>query len=238
VTVQVTNSAGVFTSNSLAVAKFTNTAPSLYVFVGSASNATASIQNLDFVPDTNLLAGTIIRFTITAADATPNSDTKTLDIKVRQTQRSWIVTKTTDYDTSAADADRFGTLRKAVADASSNDHITFDWRSPDPNLPDYPTSIRLIRTIEINKNLTFDGPGADALAISGEDTNGAPSVRLFALQPNVHVTMNRITLTKGFNSFSGGAVEVNQGASLVLSYCAVTASTAAGPGSGIEVNSG
>ncbi len=182
VTVQVTNTAGFFSSNSLAANHFTNIAPGFYVFTGSASNATVSIQNLDFVPNTNLVAGTVIRFTISAVDATPNSYTATLDIKLRQTERSWIVTKTTDYPPGDTDPEALGTLRKAIEDASSNDHITFDLRSADPNLPDYPAAIRLAQTIVLDKNLTFDGPGADALAIRGDDTNGVALVQIFIVQ--------------------------------------------------------
>src|SRR5207248_8713242 len=103
-------------------------------------------------------------------------------IRLRQTQRSHIVTKISDYVPGATDQEKFGTLRKAVEDASSNDHITFDLRSADPNLPDYPGTIRLTQTIVLEKNLTFDGPGADLLTIAVDDTNGVPAVQLLVVQ--------------------------------------------------------
>src|SRR5581483_3134496 len=71
VTVLLTNTAwGSFTSNSLAANGFTNNAPGSYVFSGSASNATTSLGALQFIPNTNLVVGTAITFSITARDQT------------------------------------------------------------------------------------------------------------------------------------------------------------------------
>jgi predicted outer membrane repeat protein len=56
-----------------------------------------------------------------------------------------------------------GSLRQAVADAQPGDTITFD-----PVLSG--GTISLISTIDINKDLTILGPGADQLTISGNQT--------------------------------------------------------------------
>ncbi len=238
VTIQVNASAGTFGETTLATNSFTNTSAGVYVFHGSSTNATAAIQNLEFVPDANLLPGTVIRFTISAVDAVPNSFSATLDITLRRTQRSWIVTKSGDYLPDAADTEKFGTLRKAVEDASSNDHITFDLTSGDPNLPNYPAIIRLVNSLSLGKNLTFDGPGANLLTISGGDTNGVPAVQLFLVEAGVAAAFNGLTLAEGFHPFAGGGVEVQPTASLKLSYCTVRGCVAGVWGGGIDVDGG
>jgi VCBS repeat-containing protein len=241
VTLLLTNATwGSFNPTSLATNGFTNSATGTYVFGGSASNATVALGNIEFLPNTNLTVGTAIYFTINAQDTTGNSASGNLAITFRQNQRSIIVTRTTDYDpndSSVPDSQKYGTLRKAVADAGSNDHITFDIRSSNPGLPDYPATIRLKNTLFLNKNVAVDGPGADLLTISGDtDGDGNADVQLF--QVNAQVTFNRLTFTKGQHPFSGGSFEVNEGASLKLSYCSVTDSTAGVWGGGIDVNAG
>ncbi len=241
VTVLLTNTAwGSFTSNSLAANGFTNNAPGSYVFSGSASNATTSLGALQFIPNTNLVVGTAITFSITARDQTGNSTTASLAVVFRQNQRTLIVTRTDDYDPaqpSLPDSVTGGTLRRALADAGSNDHITFDIRSTVSGVPDYPATIRLKSTLVLNKNVTIDGPGANQLFISGDtNSDGVADVELFVV--NALVTVNRLTLTKGHHSFAGGVAEVNEGGTLNLSYCAVTDSRAEVWGGGIDVNGG
>src|SRR5581483_11580211 len=241
VTVLLTNTAwGSFTSNSLAANGFTNNAPGSYVFSGSASNATTSLGALQFIPNTNLVVGTAITFSITARDQTGNSTTASLAVVFRQNQRTLIVTRTDDYDPaqpSLPDSVTGGTLRRALADAGSNDHITFDIRSTVSGVPDYPATIRLKSTLVLNKNVTIDGPGANQLFISGDtNSDGVADVELFV--GNALVTVNRLTLTKGHHSFAGGVAEVNEGGTLNLSYCAVTDSRAEVWGGGIDVNGG
>ena len=59
-----------------------------------------------------------------------------------------------------------GSLRDAIANASDGDTIDFSVTG----------TITLSSTITINTNLTINGPGASALAISGND-----SVQVFSL---------------------------------------------------------
>jgi VCBS repeat-containing protein len=242
VSVQVPNggAAGFFTSNSVAAAGFTNNGGGLYTFGGTAASATASIRQLNFQPTPVPPPGTVLNFTITVTDQVPNTTVANLAVTLRQIPRSFIVTKTTDYDpnsTNVSAAAKAGTLRDAVAAAGSNDHITFDIRSSTPGLPDYPATIRLQQPLVLNNNLTFDGPGADQLTISGDTfANGTANVQLFVIK--AFVTMNRITFTKGHDSFAGGAFEVSTNGNLKLSYCAVTDSSADVWGGGIDVDLG
>jgi len=137
VTVQVNPSFGSFTSASLLGGSFTNNGSGSYVFGGAPGAATTGIANLEFVPQSNLAIGTIITFSITAVDQTGNSTSANLAVTLRQNQRSLIVTRSTDYSPGAPESEKSGTLRKAVEDAGSNDHITFDLRAAVPGTPDY-----------------------------------------------------------------------------------------------------
>ena len=238
---------GTFTTNSLGAstnAVFTDVGGGTYFIQGWATNITAALAVLDFAPATNLALGTPINFTINVTNtpvvnsSVPGRVTAYHTIVLRKSPNSYIVTKLTDYDPSDTNAlHQAGTLRLAVTKASSGDHVTFDIRSSTNGVPDYPAVIRLGSPLVLNNNLTFDGPGADNLSISG-DTNadGTADVQLFTI--NAAVTMNRLTFTKGSASFAGGAFEVSASGSLTLSYCAVTASTAAIWGGGIDVTSG
>ena len=78
------------------------------------------------------------------------------------------ITVTNTNDSSA------GSLRQAIADATSGDTITFA-------LPN-PSTITLNSQLVIAKNLTIQGPGAAALTISGPTNLSAPT-RLFFINP-------------------------------------------------------
>ena len=128
-------------------------------------------------------------------------------------------------------------MRNAIARAKNNDHITFDIRSAVAGQPAYPAVIRLVAPVVLNYVLTFDGPGAERLSISGDtNANGTADIQLFTV--NAPVTMHRLTFTKGYAPFAGGAFEVNELGTLVLSYCAVTDCTADVWGGGVDVNQG
>ena len=239
--VQIVNTNyGSFTVGSLTNSGFINRDNGLYTFSGTASNATAAIQQLNFSASPNIPVGGIITFTISVTNQVPNSISTNLSIVLRQIQKSFIVTKLTDYDpadNAVPESEKFGTLRKAIEDAGGNDHVTFDIRSTEAGSPDYPATIRLKKTLVLNNNLVLDGPGAERLTISGDsDNDDIADVQLFVV--NAAVKMNRITFTKGRASFSGGAFAVNPTGDLTLSYCAVTDSSADVWGGGIDVEGG
>jgi len=245
VTITIYTNAGVvgkFTTNSVTTAGFTILANGSYFISGPAGNITAALQLLDFSPATNFPPGSVTNnfvISVTNSAPTPAGLTVTHGVVLRTVPTSFIVTKLTDYDPngSAADSTKAGTLRKAIAAAKNNDHITFDIRSTVPGQPDYPAVIRLVAPVVLDKNLTFDGPGAERLSISGDtNANGTADIQLFTV--NAQVTMHRLTFTKGYAPFAGGAFEVNEFGDLKLSYCAVTDCAADVWGGGIDVNEG
>ncbi|MCX6896826.1 MAG: lamin tail domain-containing protein, partial [Verrucomicrobia bacterium] len=230
---------GAFTTNSVTSTGFTNRGGGVYFISGLASNVTAALQALDFSPAPSLPFGATINFTISVTNALPNFVSVNHAVVLRTVRNSFIVTKLTDYDPngSVPANQKEGTLRKAIADAKNNDHITFDIRSGVVGQPDYPAVIHLQVPLYIYNNLTFDGPGADRLTISGDsDLDGDADVQLFNI--NAAVTMNRLAFTLGHDSFAGGAFEVGMDGDLVLSYCAVTDSSADIWGGGIDVTAG
>ena len=234
---------GKFTTNSALTAGFTILTNGSYFISGSASNITAALQLLNFSPATNVVPGSVTNnfvISVTNSAATPASVTVTHRVVLRTVPTSFIVTKLTDYDPangSVPASQKSGTLRKALETAKNNDHITFDIRSTVTGQPDYPAVIRLVAPVVLDKNLTFDGPGAERLAISGDtNANGTADIQLFTV--NALVTMNRLTFTKGYASFAGGAFEINEFGALKLSYCAVTDCMADVWGGGVDVNEG
>lgn len=243
VTVTLDNADKGSLSNSIP-AGFTNTAAGSYQFAGTPGAATAAIRDLILIPNENFPyapgAPRAVSFSITALDQLGNLSLASLDVVLRFSQKVFIVTRTNDYDPDDLGVpvtEKQGTLRKAIEDAGTSDHITFDLRTSDPGLPDYPAVIRLVKTLVLNKGLTFDGPGADLLTISG-DTDGDGSADVQIIEANSVVVVNRLTLTRGRHEFAGGAIGVKPGASLRLSYCAVTDSTADVWGGGIDVDGG
>ncbi len=97
-----------------------------------------------------------------------------------------------------------GSLRAAVAGASSGDTISFSVSCP-PASP-----ILLASPIDITINLTISGPGASQLAVSGND-----AVQVFAVAPSVTATISGITVENGLSTggcnagcaSSGGGIE-------------------------------
>ena len=101
-------------------------------------------------------------FIISVTNQAPNWHViDSLAVTFRQSQKSFIVTKVTDYnpnDNTVTAATKGGTLREALTDAGPNDHITFDILSPTPGVAQYPAVIHLQYPITLNNNVTFDGP--------------------------------------------------------------------------------
>jgi len=220
---------GDFTTNSVST-NFTSLGGGKYFIAGMGSNITAALQQLAFAPNPSLPAGTVINFTISVTNSLtpPGITTVTYPIVLRINRISHIVTQFTDDGTTTAP----GTLRNAIANASSGDHITFDLgASAAPQL------IVLQAPIFLNSDLVFDGPGAERLTVSGDSAgSGTPTAQLFVV--NANVTMNRMAFTKGYSPTNGGAFEVNANGNLKLKYCLVTDCRADQYGGGVDVNSG
>lgn len=106
-----------------------------------------------------------------------------------------------------------GTLRAALAAASPGDSIQFAV-----------TGVIALTSGEllIDKNVTIDGPGANVLTVSRETT--ASRFRIFHITPGHTVTIQGITITKGYINFgfvAGGGI-YNDHSNLTVNKCIVT----------------
>ncbi len=99
-----------------------------------------------------------------------------------------------------------GSLRDTIVQAASGDTIVFD-----PGLNGQTITLTSDQ-LTITKSLTLQGPGADLLAISGNDAN-----RVFAIKNGVTVTIAGLTITQGRAvGFNGGGGILNSGSALSL----------------------
>ncbi len=117
-----------------------------------------------------------------------------------------------------------GSLREAVASANLGQTVNF-------NLPRRCSTITLASTIVINTNLTINGPGANALAVSGNHV-----VEVFDVSSGVTANISGLTIEDGVGgtlsgvSYGGG---INNNGALTLTDSTVSGNT--GPvGGGIE----
>jgi hypothetical protein len=97
-----------------------------------------------------------------------------------------------------------GSLRDTIAAAQSGDTIVFD-----PSLM-HETITLTSGPLALSSNLAIDGPGADLLAISGNQQS-----RIFELSGSAQVTLANLTLTGGQSS-QGGAILIGGTAALTL----------------------
>lgn len=118
-----------------------------------------------------------------------------------------------------------GTLRQAVIDAVWYDTIVFSLT--------YPSTITLTSgQIVINKNLTINGPGAESLIISGNNTS-----RIFYIDIGDTVTISNLTISNGNSGLGTGGGILNH-SELTLSNCVVTGNISNSYGGGISNESG
>lgn len=208
-----------------------------YRFTGTADAAQTAIREIIFTIDSAYLfpPGQPGRtdFTISAADTASNFTSRVLPIVLVSDSRTFLVTKLLDDETIP------GTLRHAIASASNNDIITFA-------LPTYPATIRLSKAkgpLILNKHLSFRGPGADKLTISGDsnanaitDPNDVEIFRVFA-----SVQIRGLTFARGFSD-TGGAIYVGRAVpdalpgSLVVEDCIFSDCVATQWGGALDVD--
>lgn len=115
-----------------------------------------------------------------------------------------------------------GSLRERIAAAAPGDTITFDSSL-------HGRTLVLTRgELVIAKPLTVAGPGANQLAVSGN--NASRVVRIANVSPPITVSLSELTFTRGNGrggAFSGrGGAIYNDRAVLIISHCAVTGSSA------------
>ncbi|NJL06725.1 MAG: hypothetical protein HC911_17850 [Chloroflexaceae bacterium] len=113
-----------------------------------------------------------------------------------------------------------GSLRQAIADAQAGDTITFAVTG----------TIRLSTQLLLPRAVTIQGPGADQLAVSGENI-----ARVFLLDNNANVqaTISGLTIRDGQTSAAGAGVYVGRTNALTLTNVTVFRNTAGGFGGGI-----
>jgi hypothetical protein len=114
--------------------------------------------------------------------------------------------------TSGADSGT-GSLRAAIAAARGGDQIVF---APTVH------AITLSSALTINKGLDIEGPGANLLAVSGND-----STRVFDISSRPTVTIAGLTIRHG-RADSGGGILNEANANLTLSHVNLSDNQAAG----------
>jgi len=210
-----------------------------YEFTGTAAAAETAIQDIEFIPDAGYLFPQNqpgrTDFTITASDSVLNTTTRVLPIVLLNETRNFMVT-------SAADDPAVpGTLRHAVSVAANDDVITFA-------LPGYPAVLRLDGAhgpLVLNKHLSFRGPGADKLTISGDsnsnETTDPTDTQLFRVFASVD--MQGLRFANGFSD-TGGAIFVGRSQPdvapgvLTLKDCVIADCVASQYGGAVDVFEG
>ena len=147
--------------------------------------------------------------TITSpADTTPANNTASASVRVC----GMLVTVTSATDSGA------GSLRQAIADSCSGATVDFALTTP--------AMIALTSgPLMIEKPLSISGPGADLLAISGNDDH-----RVFGINAD-GVTLHGLTIRDGYSSGDGGGI-YNSGI-LTLTHIALTENYAILSGGGL-----
>jgi hypothetical protein len=113
-----------------------------------------------------------------------------------------------------------GSLRDTVAAAQNGDTIVFD-----PSMADETITLTS-GPLALSSNLTIDGPGANLLAISGNNAS-----QIFTLSGSAQLTLANLTLTAGISS-QGGAVSIGGTAALTLDSDILSGNQAVGDASG------
>jgi hypothetical protein len=113
-----------------------------------------------------------------------------------------------------------GSLPAVVAAAASGDTITFSVSCP-PSSP-----ITLASTLDIDTNLTIDGPGSSDVAVSGDKMVG-----VFDIASGATVTFSGLTVEDGNSGTDGGGIG-NEG-SLKVKDSTISGNNAVGLGGGI-----
>lgn len=195
--------------------------------------------NAEYVFAPSLPGGTTFR--LEAVDAALNTRAVELSVVLENAPRNHLVTDDTDevypedhLPIEERGRPRLGTLRRAIAEAGNNDVITFDF-------PSYPALIRLdsvLGPLELRRNVTLKGPGADLLTVSGDsrgDRNPGTQTRI--LRVLARATIEGLTLADGY-AVAGGAVSVGASGDLRMRYCSVVDSRATQWGGAIDVDGG
>jgi|GEM_PF-1043302 len=210
-----------------------------YRFTGTAADAQTAIRAINYDINPNYLFPPNqpgrTDFTLIASDSALNITTRTLPILLKSDARGFLVTSLLDDETVA------GTLRHAVNNAANNDVIVFA-------LPSYPATIRLNKAkgpLVLTKHLSFRGPGADKLTISGDSNANAITdpgdVQIFRIFASAEI--RGLRLARGFGD-TGGAAFVGRldpasaRGSLTIEDCVISKCLASQWGGAVDVFDG
>ena len=210
-----------------------------YRFTGTDAAAQTAIQAINYDINPNFLFPPNqpgrTDFTITASDSALNISTRTLPILLKSDARGFLVTSLLDDETVA------GTLRHAVNNAANNDVIVFA-------LPSYPATIRLKKAkgpLVLTKHLSFRGPGADKLTISGDSNANAITdpgdVQIFRIFASAEI--RGLRLARGFSDTGGAAFigrldPASARGSLIIEDCVISNCLASQWGGAVDVFDG
>lgn len=202
---------------------FTSTAAGVYEMTGTPAEITTALQALTYTLDPGYAFPPdqpgLTTFTLAASDST-NTTTKYFTVFIRNRNVAHIVTSANDSGP--------GSLREAISLAGNDDMIVFDFP-----VDEFPVTLALESTLEINKNLAITGSGVDQLTISGQG-----SVSLFYVTNGARLTLAQLSLKDGFAASYGGAVEVDTGCGLVARFCSFEGNHAGQYGGAIDVYQG
>ena len=109
-----------------------------------------------------------------------------------------------------------GSLRAALADANDGDTINFDASLKGQTIT--LTSGQL----NVDKDVTISGPGANNLAVDGNAQS-----RVFYVNPGKTVTIDSLTVANGYSDSGGGGGIFNSSATMTVANCSVSGNSAA-----------
>ena len=115
--------------------------------------------------------------------------------------------------TSTADSGP-NTLRQCIADAPAGGLIDFDLT--------YPATITLTSAqLTIDKDLTIDGPGAENVAVSGND-----AYRVIYIDTGYAVSIDGLTIRDGYIDSVEGGAGIAAGGPLTITHCIIQSNSA------------
>ena len=156
--------------------------------------------------------------TATAFDRLGRTATKTVNVNLPPPPRVLAVTKTTDIDHGACDADC--SLREAIAATNFGDTIV---------IPAGTYTLTLGAELSIDKDLALNGDGADTTIIQAATGSGIANFRVFNITGG-NVAISGVTIRHGSATAGGGIVN---GGTLTITNSTVSSNTATSEGGGI-----